>query len=576
MKQLWLLLLILPIILWTSCETESLPSETPQSLPGNILSRSNGIESLPEGSKILLNALGGVIIEDEIFTYNNGSWSNSNGYQWENTSETTYITALHPHDISSLYEEGALKDILIAQDTLSQGETDITLNFKHLFASFTLNVEESLIDEIAEIKLTSPKTIESISSITGEITLSNTSTTTILSGNNSSSYEFIIPPMEASLSLAITLQNGTDQTYTLNNHLFECGFKYECTLRDGTTIPGIRNAVDLIDFSLIINGKKTGNLTKYGEKQADGRMLYRLLANIDFENVDSKNLLPIGFNNSPNIAFNDIFDGLGYTISNLTIPDKSINTDVYKDCSGIFGYIGESGIVRNLHIKGAKTTGTTTCTYIGGIAGKNTGLILNCSVQDSNLEYSNSNSETSIRIGGICASMSNGYIINCHTTNNVLKTNKTGAVGGVIGDSCGEILNCYTYGNTFSVPNGAYAGGIIGTVSTSQKLVLANSYVLHFKAPKYWGAIIGLLQQNKLICDNLFYNGGNLIANNLSTSTPNINLYQQFSLEENGELIHISKYLNNWINTVDKTKYPFDFRTWEKSTIDPFPAIFTP
>ena len=129
MKQLWLLFLILPVILWTSCETETLPSESPQSLAENILSRSNGIESLPERSKILLNARGGVAIEDKIFTYTKGSWSNDNEYQWENANETTYITALHPHDISNLYKEDALKDILIAQDTLSQGETDAIIKF---------------------------------------------------------------------------------------------------------------------------------------------------------------------------------------------------------------------------------------------------------------------------------------------------------------------------------------------------------------------------------------------------------------------------------------------------------------
>ena len=220
MKQLWLLLLILSVILWTSCETETLPSESPQSLAENILSRSNGIESLAEGSKILLNARGGVTIEDKIFTYTNGSWSNDNGYQWEKTNETTHIMALHPHDINNLYKENALKDILIAQDTLRPGETDITLTFKHLFASFTLNVEESLMNEIAEITLTSPKSIESISSSTGEITLSSTPTTTTLSGNGNNSYEFIIPPMETSLSLGITLKGGTSKTYTLKNQLF--------------------------------------------------------------------------------------------------------------------------------------------------------------------------------------------------------------------------------------------------------------------------------------------------------------------------------------------------------------------
>lgn len=578
MKQLWLLLFILPVILWTSCETETLPSESPQSLAENILSRSNGIESLPEGSKILLNARGGVTIEEKIFTYTKGSWSNDNEYQWENANETTYITALHPHDINDPYEENALKDILIAQDTLSQGETDITLTFKHLFASFTLNVEESLIDDIAEIKLTSPKFIERVSFSTGEITLSDNPNTTTLEGNGNNSYEFIIPPMEASLSLSITLNSGTSKQYTLKNHIFKSGFKYECTLKNGEEIPGISNPEEFIAFSQLINKQsyKGYSLNDFGEKQKDGTMLYRLLADIDFSGINISKLLPIGYYNGPSVIFSDIFDGQGFTIYNLTLPDKSINNKVDKNYSGLFGHIGPNGIVKNLHIVKANTVKSTTCTYIGGIAAKNEGIIQNCSVENSKLHYSNSSStETGIRIGGICASMSNGYIINCHTTCDTIMSSNSGAVGGIIGDSYGNILNSYTYNNIFSVPDGAYAGGIIGSVSITNVLNLANCYVMHTKTMSRWGAIIELLQKNTITLDNLFYNGGNLIYDNKPSTTLDLYKYQynQFCYEEK----HISIYLNEWITTKGITQYPnFDFNNWIRSEVTPFPALFNP
>jgi len=305
MKQIQLFLYILSVILLAGCSSEDLPS-VHKTLAGNILSRSNDKETLPEGSQILLNAYGGLSIVDKTFTYNNGTWTNDNGHGWKEAEETTYITALYPHDISNLYNEGALKDVLIAQDTLTQGEKDVTLTFRHLFASFTLNVDETLVDKIKSIQLTSPQRVESISPVTGDITLSDIATPTILQGNGSNSYTFIIPPMEESITLNITLDNEISQSYKLQRHSFKSGFVYECGLRDWNTVPGIRSVGDLIEFSKIINKKKEGDLSKYGEIQADGRMLYRLLADIDLKEA---NILPIGYYNGPSVIFSDIFDG---------------------------------------------------------------------------------------------------------------------------------------------------------------------------------------------------------------------------------------------------------------------------
>ena len=88
---------------------------------------------------------------------------------------------------------------------------------------------------------------------------------------------------------------------------------------------------------------------------------------------------------------------------------------------------------------------------------------------------------------------------------------------------------------------------------------------------KNWGAIIGVPQQNKYIFDNLFYNGGNIIANDKNTY-PYIHLYENFSIEEK----HISILLNEWIENTGKTKYQeLTFKNWTISTeFTPNPAIF--
>lgn len=559
MKQLWLLFLILPVILWTSCETETLPSETPQSLAGNILSRNNSIESLPEESKILLNARGGMTIEDKIFTYNGSSWSNDNGYQWENANETTYITALHPHDISNLYEEDTLKDILIAQDTLRQGETDITLTFKHLFASFTLNVEESLIDDIAEIKLTSPKLIERVSFSTGEIMLSDNPNTTTLEGNGNNSYEFIIPPMEASLSLGITLKGGTSKTYTLQRYRFNSGFVYECTLRDWNTVPGIRSAEDFITFYNIINGTATGDTLKYGTKQADGRILFRLLSDID---LSGKSIYPL-FNNS-NKPFNHIFNGEGYTISNFKIIEAG-------GFAGLFGTIGKEGVIKNLKLKDYSISipkNASAKSGVGSIAGLCNGTITNCGIINGDIT-NNENSYT----GGIVGVLHNGIIINSFVNNSTIKTTNA-SLGGIVGKiETGNVINCFSASNTIT-RNTNYCGGFCGFAENGN---IINCYVynLTFKNSTKTGQFIGHgIYSNVTECYTDTGTGTYYLINKkegICTTTSN-SLYNPDFTNSNGSVYN---QLNQWI-TNNQSSYNYTFTPWIEDQTGTLPAIFTP
>ena len=556
MKQLWLLLFILPVILWTSCETETLPSESPQSLAENILSRSNGIESLTEGSKILLNARGGVTIEDKIFTYTNGSWSNDNGYQWEKTNETTHIMALHPHDINNLYKENVLKDILIAHYTLSPEETDITLNFKHLFASFTLNVEESLIDDIAEIKLTSPKSIESISSSTGEITLSDISMTTTLSGNGNNSYAFIIPPMEASLSLGITLKGGTSKTYTLKNHLFKSGFKYECKLRG----PGIVDANDLIAFCQLINNPNTYDggreLEDFGITKDNKTTIY-LLADINLTNTECAKLRPIGNDAHP---FSYSFDGKGHTISNFIASP-------FDGYAGLFGIIDTTGKIQNLHLSNCSTLTISSGANKGAgiISGRCKGLISNCSVSTSSIsttQDTNTGGITGMLIGG-------GSIINCSVTNSEF-TSTTGPVGAIAGkiENNGYIYNSYSAFNIIqNRPNSTNTrGGIVGSINNG---IIQNCYVynLTFDSRKdNRGQITGRAINSTI---NYYYYDQDLTrVNNISncTTTPNYKY-------DNSVVIYT--LLNQWI-TNNQSSYNYTFTTWAEDQTETLPAIFTP
>lgn len=320
------------------CESETIPSANPK-LVGSIATRgSNDITSLPSGSQALFNASGGTNFENEIFNYDGKNWKAINGAEWQISSTSTMLTALYPayNDQNLItdnpYNHNGLEDVLIAQSTFSN-EKDINLSFRHLFSMFTIHVQSPLRESISAISIQSPQ-IEKLNA-DGSFSLSGTYQS-IPELNSNGDYTFIIPPMEnCNITLSFTIGEKI-VSHTLT-HTFKSGYKYECNVTDKKE-PGIYSAEDLIEFSKIINKKKEGDLSVYGKEQEDGRWLFKLYADIDFSEINHSDLLPIGYDlQKPSIVFADIFDGNSYSISNLTIPDKSTNNDVIKDVSGLFG-----------------------------------------------------------------------------------------------------------------------------------------------------------------------------------------------------------------------------------------------
>ena len=546
------------------CVSEPIvPDTTP--IIGNISTRGNSYSenSLPVGSTALFNASGEIIIQNQIFTFDGNYWKGEEDIPWTGTCTSTNLTALHPGKNGEYliteqpYVNNELIDVLIAQATITN-ESKIDLDFKHLFSMLTIHIQSPLKDAVTEISLTAPKVTKVNANGSLEISGTHTTTPTI---NTEGNYTFIIPYLEdCALTLTFTLNDqDTPISYPLT-HTFLSGYKYECNVTDKKK-PGIYSAEDLIEFSRIYN--QGGNLSKFGEKQDNEKMTFYLLTDIDFSDINSYDLLPIG----NNTTFTDIFDGQGHSIKNLIIPDKKTNINVETEYSGLFGFIGREGIVKNLNIINASTVNDQTCKRVGGIASRNEGIIQDCSVQNSILK-----SASGGYVGGICAILASGsYIINCKSTNNILTASSESQVGGIIGGHCGKILNCYTYDNSLIVNSGSYTGGIVGSVSTTETLEIANCYVKNLRVNENQGAIIGTSQKKQFIFDNVFYNGGNIIANK-ETTYENVQKYQNFSVDNK----HISILLNEWIENTGKTKYQeLTFKNWTISTeFTPNPAIF--
>ena len=557
MKPLVLFTYILLTSLLLGCQSETISPST-SNVVGTISTRvSNDITSLPTNSQALFHTSSGT----SIFTFDGNHWNGDQSIFSFSSATPNVLTALYPAYngekaiTENPYTNNELEDVLIAQSTYTN-EQNIELTFKHLFSTLTIHLLSPLKESITRISLEVPM-IESLNA-DGSFSLSGTHQI-LPELNTEGSYTFIIPPQDNCV-LTLHLTIGKETISHPITHSFKSGYKYECNVKE----PGIYNAEDLIEFSICYN--KGGDLTAFGELQNDGRMLFRLLKDIDFLGINSDRLQPIGYTSQTDKGFSDIFDGEGFCIKNLVLPDKTTNTNVEIAHAGLFGYIEEHGIVKNLNLSTIKTVNSPLCKNVGAVAARNEGIIQSCSVENSTFV-----SAPEGFVGAICSSMANGYIINCKSTNNTITASSGTRAGGIIAGSCGKVLNSYTYDNTFIIESGGYVGGIAGSVSNSYTLHIANCYVKHLKSlTNNWGAIIGTSQSKKYTFDNVFYNGGNIIANDKNLYS-NVYKYSQFCAEVNGENKHIYEHLNKWIETADTT---FTYNEWTKSDIVPYPAIF--
>lgn len=133
--------------------------------------------------------------------------------------------------------------------------------------------------------------------------------------------------------------------------------------------------------------------------------------------------VPIGrMDHDGEMGFSGTFDGNGHTI---TINSFSTETD-NTACVGLFGLIGEKGMVKNLRMTGKLTyTNRFDFLYIGAFAGVNMGHITCCvSSVDLTCEYAKSGAKTKTKclfvyekgqFGGCVAGINYGNISHCYS-----------------------------------------------------------------------------------------------------------------------------------------------------------------
>ncbi|MCM1044842.1 MAG: hypothetical protein NC417_04975 [Candidatus Gastranaerophilales bacterium] len=128
-------------------------------------------------------------------------------------------------------------------------------------------------------------------------------------------------------------------------------------------------------------------------------------------------------------SFDGIFDGAGYRITNLKIETKG-------SAAGLFRYVQENGVVKNLSVEG-RVTPEGSQSQAGGIVGVNYGRIADCSFSGC--------VEGADEIGGIAGvNEADGEIRRCANSAMIIGNHST---GGIVGNNHGTLNNCSNSGD---------------------------------------------------------------------------------------------------------------------------------
>ena len=235
------------------------------------------------------------------------------------------------------------------------------------------------------------------------------------------------------------LASGNTAVYNVNAPVnLQAGNNFTTKLgSNGSVING-----SLINYKVITSLGAAGSTTGIDLQGIVGNLggNYVLGSNIDASATTGWNrgagFAPIG----NGTQFTGKFDGLGHTISNLTINRPSNNY------VGLFGLTGSAGVIKNVGLIGGSTVGQF---FVGALSGWSLGSIIN--------SYATGSVSGSQQVGGLVGRTSGGSITSSYASGNV--SGNSSFTGGLIGANQGVVNNAYAMGK---VSGAAYVGGLMG------------------------------------------------------------------------------------------------------------------
>ncbi len=179
---------------------------------------------------------------------------------------------------------------------------------------------------------------------------------------------------------------------------------------------------------------------------------------------------------SEHYPFSSSFDGGGHTIRNLVIRAKH-HGDRTTNMVGLFGYIEQGSVVRNLRIEAADVRAVDNTAGI--LAGKNDGGAINCQVS--------------------------GHVFN------PLGAKVTAETGGLVGNNTGDIANCRA--DTDSVSGSQSVGGLVGVNAPEGRIAGSQATCQQVYTYRSGGGLVGA---NFGSIVGSFARGGMVVTDSLS------------------------------------------------------------
>lgn len=193
-------------------------------------------------------------------------------------------------------------------------------------------------------------------------------------------------------------------------------------------------------------------LSRIGVYPQDLTKSYRLMNDLDMQDIEFNG---IGFG----FGFEGTFDGNGYSIRNLKLRGTLPHT-------GLFSVILKRGIVKNLNVVDYYLKGRN---YVGGLAGKNEGTIVNCRTKGM-LAILDEKEARSI-YGGL-AGYNFGTVTGCRAEVKLISLNTAVRyLGGLIGSNHGIVTESCASGTiNITGQDSKWLGGLMGLNSYDSKV----------------------------------------------------------------------------------------------------------
>ena len=524
-------------------------------------SRSGESTQLSEGCTAELYASGGFTAESVVITYDGEGWTSEEDLRWTKRQDAE-VTAYSP-PLEELYDEGQLTDLLVCMTTAGYG-SDVELSFEHAFAQITFSVEESLNESLAEISLMPSLRVSEIDAWSGDVECTENETEAVTyERDESGEYSLMVPPgEEMTVTISISLNDGTTLTAVTEGNTLEAGKRYGCAIEKEAEQPGIYTAEDFIAFSCLINGTEHDgrSLDEFGTTE-EGVTTYYLMNDISLSEEQSAEVSVIG--ESADTAFEDIFDGQGHCISGLDVEDLELSAGSNY---GLFGQVGKAGVVRDLTLRNATmtATGSSKISNIALLCAVNSGVIDGCRIDSCSL----STSQCEL-VGGMVGN-NKGTIVNCCSVESAVVNSYSGSdtptAAGLVGSSQGEIINCYV---ALCKLTASYTAGIC-CQTTSSTNSMTNVYA--YKITRYNSTShAGLVYFNTGTSYTWCFSGS---SSQLGSQSDAEGTYKH--TQADGELpkydgTELYVYFNEWIEANPDYSEDYEVSLWEANDLtEPF------